>query len=145
VFVSWDALDEWFEEEERVFVHPRNPYHRVDCVRAHRRLRVTVGDVVLVDTDDVVLVDETGLMPRLYVARPHVRMDLLVPSSTRTYCPYKGEARYWSVSAGGISVADAAWSYDEPLPESSALAGMLSFYAHRVDVDADLPRGGRVR
>jgi uncharacterized protein (DUF427 family) len=142
VAVDWSSVPAWYEEDERVLGHPRNPYHRVDCVRSRRRLRVEVGGEVLADTRDVVLLDETGLTPRLYVAREQVRMDLLVASSTRTYCPYKGEARYWSARVGDVEVADVAWSYDDPLPESTPIAGMLSFYAHRVALITD-PGGGR--
>lgn len=139
VAVAWDAVPQWFEEDEQVVGHPRNPYHRIDCVRSRRRLRVTASEVTLVDTDDVVFLDETALLPRLYVAREHVRMDLLVPSDTRTYCPYKGEASYWSLAADDVTVADVAWSYDDPLPESSPIATMLCFDDRRVEVTADLP------
>ncbi len=141
VDVAWSAVPEWYEEDERVIGHPRNPYHRVDCLRSHRRLRVELGDDVLVDTDDVMFVDETGHRPRLYVAPDRVRMDLLVRSETRTYCPYKGEAGYWSAADG--RAVDLAWSYDEPLPESSPIAGMLCFDADKVALTAELVgRGG---
>ena len=69
VRVPWEAVEEWYEEDERVFGHPRNPYHRVDCVRTSRHLRVEVAGVVLVDTTDTVGVYETALEPRLYVPR----------------------------------------------------------------------------
>jgi uncharacterized protein (DUF427 family) len=90
VFVEWDALDDWFEEEERVFVHPRNPYHRVDCLPTARRLRVEIAGEVVVDTTDTVGVYESSMAPRLYVAPEHVRTDLLVPSDTTYRCVYKG-------------------------------------------------------
>ena len=83
VRVPWDALDAWFEEDERVSGHPRNPYHRIECVRTSRRLRVEVAGVVLVDTTTTMGVYETALEPRLYVARDEVRMDLLVAGATR--------------------------------------------------------------
>lgn len=127
VEVSWDAVDEWWEEEERMLGHPRNPYHRVDCVRTARRLVVGAGGEVLVDTTETTGVFETALEPRLYVARDEVRMDLLRPSRTTTYCPYKGTATYWSAG----DVEDVAWSYEDPFPECLPIAGMLSFYAER--------------
>lgn len=139
VEVARDVVDAWYEEDEQVHGHPRNPYHRVDCVRTSRRLRVEVGGVVLVDTDQTLGVYETALAPRLYVSRQHVRMDLLTASATTTYCPYKGTASYWSARVGGSVVADVAWSYDDPLPESLPLARMLSFYESRATVLADLP------
>ena len=96
VTVAWDAVDSWFEEAEEVFGHPRNPYHRIDCLRSDRHLTVEAGGTRLVDTTDTLIVYETSLDPRLYVDRRHVRMDLLEKSSTETYCPYKGTASYWS-------------------------------------------------
>ncbi|CAO5239733.1 DUF427 domain-containing protein [Frankia sp. AgKG'84/4] len=141
VQVPWDAVEEWFEEEEQMFFHPRNPYHRVDSVRTTRRLRVELAGVVLVDTTDTVGVYETALEPRLYVARAHVRTDLLRPSAadTRTYCPYKGVASYWDAVIGDTVVADVAWSYEQPLPESTPIAGLLSFDETKTHLEADLP------
>ena len=142
VRVPWDAVDEWYEEDEKVHGHPRNPYHRVDCVRTRRRLRVEVAGATLVDTDDTLGVYETALEPRLYVRRALVRADLLVPSPTTTYCPYKGTASYWSARVGDVTVDDVAWSYEDPLPESLPLAGMLAFDEARATVDAALPAPG---
>ena len=139
VEVAWDGVDAWFEEDEEVHGHTRNPYHRVDSLRSHRRLRVEAAGVVLVDTDETVVVYETGLDPRLYVDRKHVRMDLLEMTRTHTYCPYKGTASYWSVRIGDIVIEDIAWAYEDPLPESSPLAGLLSFYETRATVVHDLP------
>jgi uncharacterized protein (DUF427 family) len=143
VRVPWDAVDEWWEEQERAYGHPRNPYHRVDCVRTDRRLRVEVAGTLLVDTTATLGVYETALEPRLYVARDQVRTDLLRPSETTTYCPYKGTASYWTAvvdgPAGGVVVEDVAWSYDDPLPECLPIAGMLAFDPARAIVEADVP------
>ena len=139
VRVSWDAVEAWFEEDEPVSGHPRNPYHRVDCVRTSRRLRVEVAGVVLVDTDATVGVYETSLEPKLYVDRDHVRMEHLVPSPTTTYCPYKGTATWWSAVVGDVEVPDVAWSYDEPRPECLPIRGLLSFEEARATVVHDLP------
>jgi uncharacterized protein (DUF427 family) len=145
VTVAWDLPDAWLEEDEPLHGHPRNPYHRVDSLPTSRRLRVEVGGEVLVDTTDTVFVAETSLAPKLYVHRDHVRMDLLEPSDTTTYCPYKGTASYWSARVGGEMVADVAWSYEDPLPESLPLAGLLSFDPARATVDAQLPPPASVR
>jgi uncharacterized protein (DUF427 family) len=139
VTVAWDAADAWFEEDEEVFGHPRNPYHRVDCLRSRRVLRVEIAGVTLVDTTETLVVDETALAPRLYVEPKFVRLDVLEPSATLTYCPYKGTATYWSARIGGAFVEDVAWSYEDPLPESAPLAHCLSFYEDRATVFADLP------
>lgn len=139
VQVPWADVDEWYEEGERVHGHPRSPYHRVDCLRTDRRLRVRVGGEVLVDTTRTVVLYETGIDPRLYVDPGLVRTDLLVRSRTTTYCPYKGTATYWSAAVGDTLVDDLAWSYEDPFPESLPVKGMLSFYAARADVLQELP------
>jgi uncharacterized protein (DUF427 family) len=139
VHVPWDAVDAWYEEDEQVFGHPRNPYHRIDCVRTRRRLRVEVGGVVLVDSDETVGMYETALATQLYVARDQVRTDLLVPSTTAPYCPYKGTASYWSAVVDGVLFDDVAWSYDDPLPECMPVRGLLSFDVARATVIQDVP------
>jgi uncharacterized protein (DUF427 family) len=142
VGVPWDAVDTWVEEGRTLVHYPPNPYHRVDCRPTTRQLRVDVAGTTLVDTTDTVIVFETALEPRLYVSPKHVRTDLLTRSDTSSYCNYKGTATYWSARIGDVTVADIAWSYDEPLPESLGIKGFLSFDAARADVQAELPAGG---
>jgi uncharacterized protein (DUF427 family) len=139
VRVPWGAATSWYEEDEEVFGdHPRNPYHRIDCVRARRRLRVDVASRVFVDTTDVICLYETSRAPQLYARREAVRTDLLVLSPTVTYCPYKGTASHWTAVVDGKLVQDVAWSYNDPLPESARIAGMLSFYAERTTMVQDV-------
>lgn len=141
---EWDAVDAWFEEDEEIFVHPRNPYTRVDAIRSHRRVRVERDGVVLAETSAPVLVFETGLPTRYYIARTDVRFEHLVGSDTETSCPYKGTTTdYWSAQAGGRTHPDLAWSYDFPTPAVASIAGMVAFYNERVDLYVDeelLPR-----
>jgi uncharacterized protein (DUF427 family) len=146
VTVPWDAVDSWFEEGRALVHYPPNPYHRVDCRPTQRGLRVTVADTVLVDTSDTMIVFETSLAPRLYVAPALVRTDLLRRTDTTSYCNYKGWATYWSVvvgdpAAGDAVIDDAVWSYPDPLSESAPLAGLLSFDETKLGVLAELPRG----
>ena len=139
---AWDAVEAWYEEDERVFGHPRNPYHRADCVRTSRRLRVEVAGAVLVDTTDTVGVYETALDPKLYVRRDQVRDGPAhARARPRSYCPYKGTASYWTAVVGDVVVDDVAWSYEDPLPECLPIRGLLSFDP-RAAVAADLPPGG---
>lgn len=139
VQVPWDAVDEW-REEGRLLVHyPPNPYHRVDCRPTRRQLTVALRGTTLVDTDDTLILFETSLAPKLYVRRDLVRMELLRPSATTTYCNYKGWTTYWDAVIDGTVVPDVAWTYDDPLPESTQIAGMVSFEPARVDLDARLP------
>lgn len=137
VRVPWHAAA-WFEEEDQVFGgHPRNPYHRIDCVRARRRLRVEVAGSVLVDTTEVISLHETSRPPQLYAPRTAICMERLSRSPTTTYCPYKGTATHWSAQVDGKLIPDVAWSYDAPLPESLPIAGLLSFYTDRTTMLQD--------
>lgn len=139
VQVPWDAAEVWLEEGRRLVHYPPNPYHRVDCRPTDRALRVALGAEILVDTRDTIIVFETALEPRLYVAPSLVRTDLLRRSQTSSYCNYKGYATYWSVVHGSEVIDDVAWSYEEPLPETLPIAGYFSFDPDRADVAAELP------
>jgi uncharacterized protein (DUF427 family) len=141
VTVPWGAVDGWLEEGRKLVHYPPNPYHRVDCRPTNRHLRVEVAGSVLVDTRDTVILFETALAPKLYVSPTLVRMDLLRPSDSMSYCNYKGDATYWSCIVGDTLVEDVAWSYEEPLPESALIKGFLSFDSMRVNVEAELPAG----
>ena len=148
VQVPWDAVDTWLEEGRRLVHYPPNPYHRVDCRPTDRKLKVALGEQVLVDTADTVIVFETALEPRLYDAPSLVRTDLLQRSETSSYCNYKGYATYWSAAREGDGINevinevidDVAWSYEDPLPETLPIRGYLSFDPDKVDVVAELPR-----
>jgi uncharacterized protein (DUF427 family) len=98
-----------------------------------RRIRARLGGETVVDSRHAKLLHEQRLLPIYYFPREEVRMHLLVPSETRTHCPYKGEASYWSVHAGGQVAEDAVWSYPEPLEDAPPLAGYLAFYWDRMD------------
>jgi uncharacterized protein (DUF427 family) len=144
---DWDAMDGWFEEDEEVYTHPRNPYTRVDILASSRRVQVVIDNTVVADSDHAHVLVETGLPPRWYLPKVDVRMDLLVPTATVTHCPYKGQAQYWSVRLADRVVEDAAWSYRTPLPESQKIAGMVAFYNERVDlvVDGELQERPKTR
>ena len=135
---EWDALDSWFEEDEQVFVHPRNPYVRVDALRSTRSVRVELDGVVLAESNSPVLVFETGLPTRYYLARTEVNFDHLVPTDTVTACPYKGvTSAYWSVKVGDMLHDDLVWSYDFPTRQVLPIAGLVAFYNEKVDIFID--------
>jgi uncharacterized protein (DUF427 family) len=135
--LDWDAMDAWFEEDEQVFTHPRDPYTRVDILPSSRHVRVEIDGVTLAESAKPTLLFETGLPTRYYLPRTHVRLDLLEPSDTVTHCPYKGQAEYWSIRIGNSVHPDLAWSYPTPLPESQKIAGLVSFYNEKVDIYVD--------
>lgn len=135
---EWDALDAWFEEDERVFVHPRNPYTRVDALRSTRAVRIEVDGVALAESRSPVMVFETGLPTRYYVNRTEVNFEHLVASDTVSSCPYKGQTSdYWSIRVGKTLYPDRAWAYDFPTPGLSAIAGLIAFYNEQVDITLD--------
>jgi uncharacterized protein (DUF427 family) len=143
VHLEWGAMDAWFEEDEPVYTHPRSPYTRIDILASSRQVRFEVDGVVLAESTRPSVLFETGLPPRFYLPRPDVRLDLLVPGDKVTHCPYKGQAEYWSVRAGGALHRDLAWSYPSPLPESQKIAGLVTFYQERADLSLDGERQAR--
>src|SRR6476619_3927228 len=140
---EWDALD-WFEEDEPLILHPRNPYVRVDSLRSHRHIRVELDGVVLAETQSPILLFETGLPTRFYIDRTDVDFSHLEPSKTESVCPYKGiTSAYWAFSNGDAVYPDIAWAYDYPLREVAPIAGMIAFYNEKLDIFVDgtlLPR-----
>ena len=135
---EWEALDEWFEEDEQVFVHPRNPYTRVDALRSTRTVRVELDGVVLAESSSPVMVFETGLPTRYYLNRTDVNFEHLVHTDTVSECPYKGTTGdYWSVSIGGTVHADLAWSYVFPTRQLLPITGLVAFYNEKVDTYLD--------
>ena len=135
--LDWDAMDAWFEEDEQVFTHPRDPYTRVDILPSSRHVRVDMDGVTLAESTSPRLLFETGLPARYYLPKTHVRLDLLIPTETVSHCPYKGQAEWWSVRLGEHVHDDLAWSYPTPLPESQKIAGLIAFYNEKVDIYLD--------
>ena len=133
VSLKWGAMDAWFEEEEEVYVHARDPFKRIETARSARRVEVVVGGTTVADSRSPVILMEPGHPMRYYLPKMDVRMDMLRPSETSTRCPYKGQANYYSVEVGGEPVADAAWCYKYPIPETAKVAGMVCFFNERVD------------
>ncbi len=132
---DWDALDSWFEEDEEVFVHPRNPYTRVDAIRSTRRVRIELEGAVLAESSSPVMVFETGLPTRYYLNPTEVDFEHLLRTDTVTSCPYKGTtSRYWSVRVGGHTNSDLAWTYDFPTGPLVPIAGLIAFYNEKVDL-----------
>jgi uncharacterized protein (DUF427 family) len=138
VHLDWDSMDAWFEEDERVFVHPRSPYVRVDVLRSRRPVRVELEGVVLAESPAPVMLFETGLPTRYYFDQTAVNFDHLIPTDTVTECPYKGTtSQYWSVRIGETVHPDLVWSYDFPTRQVLPIAAMVSFYNEKVDLYID--------
>lgn len=145
VRLDFAAMDEWLEEDEPIYVHPRDPYKRVDILASSRHVRVELDGVTLAESRAPHILFETGLPPRYYLPLPELRRELLRPSSTQTHCPYKGTAGYFSVEVGGTVHEDLVWIYRQPLAESQKVAGLACFYNEKVDIFLDGELQGRPR
>jgi uncharacterized protein (DUF427 family) len=134
VTVPWDAADQWFEEEDEVIVHPRDPYHRIDVVNSSRRVVVRVSGAELADSTAARILFEAGLPPRYYLPREDVRMDALTPSDVRTGCAYKGFPDHFDAGADEA----VAWSYTEPRRDGELVRDRISFYQERDEVEVEV-------
>jgi uncharacterized protein (DUF427 family) len=133
VAFDWKAMDAWYEEDDEIFVHPRDPHHRVDVLRSSRHVRVVVLGETVAETRRPSLLFETGLPTRYYIPRADVRMDLLVPSDTTSQCPYKGIASYYSIRVGNRLARDLVWTYRFPIPECPKIEDLVCFFNEQVD------------
>ncbi|MFI5266682.1 MAG: DUF427 domain-containing protein [Chloroflexota bacterium] len=141
VAFDWNSMDNWFEEDDEIFVHPRDPHKRIDVLRSSRHVRVVLGGETIADTRRPSLLFETHLPTRYYIPRGDVRMDLLAPTDTHTRCPYKGVASYWSADVNGKTFKDVVWTYPVPIPECPKIEQLLCFFNERIDaiyVDGEL-------
>jgi uncharacterized protein (DUF427 family) len=133
----FDRMDHWYEEDEEIVVHPRDPYHRVDVMPTSRRIRVSLDGELLAETDRAMALFESNLPTRWYVPREDVQVELEA-TDTVTRCPYKGTASYYAVRLPkGEAVKDLIWYYDDPLRAVDGIAGRLCFFNERVDVEVD--------
>ena len=135
VLLDFTSFD-WLEEDEPIVSHPRDPFHRIDVIRSSRSVRIGLDGHVLAESARATLLFETMLPIRFYLPPEDVSADLQ-PSSTRTWCAYKGEASYWSVALPSRTVPDIAWGYRSPLHDAIGVAGLVAFFDERLDVVLD--------
>jgi len=133
VSFTWSKMEHWYEEDEEVFVHARDPYKRVDVIDSSRPVVVIVGGETVATTSRARFLFETGLPTRYYIPRADVRADLLEPSQESTRCPYKGVAAYHSVRVGEKLFKDIVWYYPEPIAECPRIKDHLCFFNEHVD------------
>ncbi|ORY67219.1 uncharacterized protein BCR38DRAFT_387645 [Pseudomassariella vexata] len=148
VRVEFSVADAWFEEDMRIYVHPKDPFKRVDIVPSTRLVRVFIDGTLVASTTTSHHLYETSLPVRYYVPLTSVKnLAWLRESDTRTECPYKGEARYYDVvlprgigegeRQAEMVVKDVVWYYRAPTLESATVAGLLCFYNEQVDIELD--------
>jgi uncharacterized protein (DUF427 family) len=141
VTFSWRRLD-WFEEDEPLVAHARDPHTRVDVAPSSRHVRVELDGHLLAESTRPTLLFETTLPVRYYLPREDVTAELL-PTATSTICPYKGVASWWSVRVGDRVVEDLVWSYPTPIAENPRIAGLMCFFNEKVDLVVDGERQER--
>jgi uncharacterized protein (DUF427 family) len=137
VRLDWEAMDAWFEEDEEVFVHPRDPFTRVQILASSSHVVVAIDGLAVAESYHPSFLHETGLPRRTYLPKLDVRMTRLQPTETISRCPYKGTATYWTVRTDDALHPDLAWSYPAPLRESAPIAGLVAFYDERVELTVD--------
>ncbi len=137
VRIDFGALDRWMEEEVEVIVHPRSPYARIDVLASSRHVIVRVDGAVVADTRRASILYETGLPPRFYLPIDDVTAGVLTPTDSSSACPYKGIARYWDLTVESSVHRDLVWGYDDPLPESAGVQGLVCFYNEKVEIEVD--------
>jgi uncharacterized protein (DUF427 family) len=108
--------------------------HTITVERGDVPVRVEVDGVTVAETSSPWLLREGGLPVRYYFDPQNVRMELLTPTATRSVCPFKGEASYWSVRHGDTLHEDVAWSYEEPIPDVEQIAGLIAFYPEKTTI-----------
>jgi uncharacterized protein (DUF427 family) len=113
--------------------HRDHPEHKVLEKPVRGKMRAQLGADVLAESSSVIEVAEDDNPPRYYFPRADVRMDRMTPSDTRTYCPFKGEASYFSMELGDGPLPDAAWTQETPYDEHAALKSRVAFYSEKFD------------
>lgn len=127
----------WFEEDEELLAHARDPHKRVDVAPSSRHVVVRVDGHVVAESHRPLTLFETTLPTRYYLPPEDVRSDLLEPSTTRSVCPYKGWAQYWHVRVGDRLHEDLVWSYPDPVPENPRIRGLMAFWSEKAEILVD--------
>ncbi len=130
---DWNAMDNWFEEDEEVHIHPRDPYHRIDTCLSSRHVRIEISGNTVAETFSPVLLFETGLPMRFYIKKTDVKMNLLEPTDFKTGCPYKGIASYYSVKVNGETMENVVWTYPYPNEEVAKIKDLVAFFTEKLD------------
>lgn len=111
--------------------------HPITVEPTGKHVTVLVNGVVVAETDDALTLQESTYPAVQYVPMRDVAQNVLKPSDTTTYCPYKGDASYYSVAtaeSGDDTVEDAIWTYEQPYPAVADIAGHLAFYPDKAEI-----------
>jgi uncharacterized protein (DUF427 family) len=146
LFVEWASANRWFEEEEQLIGHPRDPFTRIDVRQTAYHIQVELEGVTVADTSRPLVLAETGVPIRYYVPSDDITWYYLIDSETTSSCAYKGRARYWHLQVNGTVHEDLVWAYLEPLQDATLVKDALCFYQEKLtlridgEVEARAPR-----
>ena len=115
----------------------RNPSHQITVEPFDGTVVVTFSDAILASTNHAKVLREVGYSPVCYIPFKDIYFEFLTPTSTHSHCPYKGDATYWRVSAGGEALDDVMWAYEAPFDEMLAIRGHAAFYPDKVRIEAN--------
>jgi uncharacterized protein (DUF427 family) len=118
---------------QRESFYHRFPDYRVALEPESRRVRVCLAGKVLADSAGALVVTETKHEPVVYIPRQDVRLDLFERTEHHTFCPFKGEASYWTLRLEHRVEENVVWSYEDPFEEVSGLKDYMAFYPERVE------------
>ncbi|KAK2594357.1 hypothetical protein QQS21_007917 [Conoideocrella luteorostrata] len=135
--LEFGSMDQWLEEDVPIYVHPKDPFKRVDTLQSSRSVEVRVDGKTVAKAVASVLLLETGLPARYYISPGAVDPAILRKSELTTKCPYKGDAEYYDLVIDGKEYKNLVWYYRHPTHESAAIAGLLCFYNEKVDILLD--------
>ncbi|KAM5529012.1 hypothetical protein FOXYSP1_16856 [Fusarium oxysporum f. sp. phaseoli] len=137
VRIEFRSVDQWLEEDDPIYVHPKDPFKRVDILRSQRPIEIKIKGKTVAKAASSMHLFETGLPTRYYLPLASVDQATLRKSTLRTKCPYKGEAEYYNVVVDGQELENLVWYYTLPTHESAAIAGLVCFYNEKVDTILD--------
>ncbi|KAL8821068.1 MAG: hypothetical protein Q9223_000830 [Gallowayella weberi] len=135
--LDFGAMDAWFEEDQPIYQHPKDPYKRIDILPSTRKITIKVGDTTLAESTMNMFLFETMLRTRYYMPKTAINWQWTTPSSTITVCPYKGTAEYYNININGTEIKDGIWWYRHATRESALIEGMACFYNEKVEVYVD--------
>ncbi len=110
------------------------PDHPITITRNPRHVQALFHGHLIADSAASITLKEAGLKPVIYFPRDDVAMDFLHRTDRRTYCPYKGDASYFTIARDGEIIEDGVWSYEDPYPAMEAIRGMVAFYPNEIEI-----------
>ncbi|KAE9969319.1 hypothetical protein EG328_006953 [Venturia inaequalis] len=135
--LEFNSMDGWLEEDTPIYVHPKDPFRRVDILPSSRPIKISLNGITLAESPSSVHLLETGLPTRYYLPPASLNQQYIRKSNLITKCPYKGDAEYYDVVINGQSFSNLVWYYRLPTLESAGIAGLVCFYNEKVDITLD--------